>query len=231
MTAAIDSAATGKGGLTLYDYWRSSAAWRVRIGLRLKGLDYTSLPVHLVRDGGEQHQPGYRRLNPAGLVPSLRHDGQVLTQSLAILEYLDEAFPDTPRLLPHAPAERARVRALALTIAADTHPLHNLRVQQYLKGPGGMADEAVAGYVRHWLETGFGVLEALLASHRHTGRCSHGDQPGLADCVLVPAVYAARRFGADLDGCPTVLRVHEHCAQLPAFAAARPDRQPDAPAS
>ncbi len=231
MTAAIDSAATGKGGLTLYDYWRSSAAWRVRIGLRLKGLDYTSLPVHLVRDGGEQHQPGYRRLNPAGLVPSLRHDGQVLTQSLAILEYLDEAFPDTPRLLPAAPAERARVRALALTIAADTHPLHNLRVQQYLKGPGGMSDDVVADYVRHWLETGFGALESLLAGDPRTGRCSHGDQPGLADCVLVPAVYAARRFGANLDACATVLRIHDLCAQLTAFVAAQPDRQADAPAS
>ncbi|MCK9488971.1 MAG: maleylacetoacetate isomerase [Xanthomonadales bacterium] len=220
---------TADPGLTLYDYWRSSAAWRVRIGLRLKGLDYTSLPVHLVRDGGEQHQPGYRQLNPAGLVPSLRHDGQVLTQSLAILEYLDEAFPETHRLLPADPAGRARVRALALAIAADTHPLHNLRVQQYLKGPGGMSEDAVAAYVRHWLETGFATLEALLAGDDRTGRCSHGDQPGLADCVLVPAVYAARRFGADLDACTGVLRIHQHCAHLPAFIAAQPDRQPDAP--
>lgn len=215
-------------GLILYDYWRSSAAWRVRIGLRLKELDYTSRPVHLVRDGGEQHQPGYRRLNPAGLVPSLEHDGQVLTQSLAILEYLDEAFPDSYRLLPASPAGRARVRALALAIAADTHPLHNLRVQQYLKGPGGMSEGAVAAYVRHWLEAGFASLEALLDS-AGTGRCCHGDEPGLADCVLVPAVYAAERFGADLDACPTVRRIHAHCAALPAFAAAHPQRQPDAP--
>lgn len=214
--------------ITLYDYWRSSAAWRVRIGLHLKGLAYGSVPVHLVRDGGEQHRPEYRQLNPAGLVPSLVHDGHAITQSLAILEYLDDAFPDTARLLPGDAAGRARVRALSLSIAADTHPLHNLRVQQYLKTQAGLADEAVTAYVRHWIRSGFQALETMLAGSPHTGRCSHGDTPGLADCVLVPAVYSARRFGADIDDCATILRIHDHCAALPAFVASHPDRQPDA---
>ncbi len=217
--------------ITLYDYWRSSAAWRVRIGLKLKGLDYRSVPVHLVRDGGEQHRSGYRALNPAGLVPALVHDGQVITQSLAILEYLDDAFPATLRLLPADAAGRARVRALALTIASDTHPIHNLRVQQYLRNEAGLSEDAVAGFVKHWLETGFATLERLLVDSPDTGACCHGEQPGLADCVLVPAVYAARRFSAAIDDCATVLRIHDHCAGLPAFAAAHPDRQPDAPVS
>lgn len=217
--------------IKLYDYWRSSAAWRVRIGLRLKGLDYEAIPVHLVRDGGEQHRAEYRRLSPLGLVPSLDHEGAVLTQSLAILEYLDEAFPDSPRLLPTDPVARARVRALALTIAADTHPIHNLRVQQYLKSEMELDDEAVARFVRHWLELGFNALEAMLIASTARGRYCHGDSPGLADCVLVPAVYAARRFGAAIDDCVTVLRIHEHCQTQPAFQAAHPDRQPDAPAS
>ncbi len=217
--------------ITLYDYWRSSAAWRVRIGLNLKDLDYDSVPVHLVRDGGEQHRPEYRALNPAGLVPALVHESHVITQSLAILEYLDDAFPDTARLLPADAAGRARVRALALAIAADTHPIHNLRVQQYLKNEAGLSEESVAAFVRHWLQAGFATLERLLADSPDTGACCHGDQPGLADCVLVPAVYAARRFGAAIDSCVTVLRIHDHCAGLPAFAAAHPDRQPDAPTS
>lgn len=215
--------------ITLYDYWRSSAAWRVRIGLRLKGLDYTSVPVHLVRDGGEQHTTEYRRLNPLGLVPSLDHAGTVLTQSVAILEYLDEAFPDTPRLLPGEAVGRARVRALALTLAADTHPIHNLRVQQFLKTELALDDDAVARFVRHWLSLGFQALESMLTASTATGRFSHGDRPGLADCVLVPAVYAARRFGAEIDACSTVLRIHDRCQELPAFQAAHPDRQPDAP--
>jgi maleylacetoacetate isomerase len=214
--------------ITLYDYWRSSAAWRVRAGLALKGLAYDSVPVHLVRDGGEQHRPEYRRLNPAGLVPSLVHDGHTITQSLAILEYLDDAFPDTPRLLPADAAGRARVRALALTIAADTHPLHNLRVQQYLKSEAGLAEETVTAYVRHWIRSGFRALEAMLEDSPDTGRCCHGNTPTIADCVLVPAVYSARRFGADIDDCATILRIRDHCAALPAFVASHPDRQPDA---
>lgn len=213
---------------TLYDYWRSSAAWRVRIGLRLKGLDYTSVPVHLVRDGGEQNQPGYRRVNPAGLVPTLVHDGVTVTQSLAILEYLDEAFPDTQRLLPSDAAGRARVRGLALAIAADTHPLHNRRVQLYLQDEAGLDEAAVAEFVRHWIRTGLLALEAMLSNSPDTGRCCHGDVPTIADCVLIPAVYSARRFAAEVDDCATILRIHEYCQALPAFQQAHPDRQPDA---
>lgn len=215
--------------LKLYDYWRSSAAWRVRAALRLKGLDYDSVPVHLVRDGGEQHRPEYRAVNPLGLVPTLVHGGRAITQSLAILDYLDEAFPDTPRLLPADAAGRARVRALALTIAADTHPVHNLRVQHYLRAEAGLDEDAVAAFVRHWLRAGFVAVEAMLKNSTETGRCCHGDQPTLADCVVVPAVYTARRFGADIDDCATILRIHDHCQTLPAFQASHPQRQPDAP--
>lgn len=217
--------------LKLYDYWRSSAAWRVRVGLHLKGLDYDSVPVHLVRDGGEQHRADYRAISPLGVVPTLTHGAVIITQSLAILEYLDDAFPDTPRLLPADAAARARIRSLALTIAADTHPVHNLRVQQYLKNEGGLGEEAVANFVRHWLSLGFNAVESMLAESPQTGLCCHGDTPTLADCVIVPAVYAARRFGADIERCATVLRIHDHCQTLPAFAASHPDRQPDAPAS
>lgn len=217
--------------IRLYNYWRSSAAWRVRIGLALKDLPYESVPVHLVRDGGEQHGADYRAINPLGLVPSLVHQGHALTQSLAILEYLDEAFPATARLLPDDPAGRARVRALALALAADTHPIHNLRVQQYLKGEAGLDDDAVAAFARHWLAIGFGALEAMLAGSPQTGVFCHGSTPTLADCVLVPAVYSARRFDAPLEAFPVMMRIHDHCQSLPAFAAAHPDRQSDAPAS
>ena len=215
--------------IRLYDYWRSSAAWRVRIGIALKGLHCESVPVHLVRDGGEQHGRAYREVNPLGLVPSLVHEGRVITQSLAILEYLDEAFPAGQRLLPAEPADRARVRALALTLAADTHPIHNLRVQQYLKRDAGLDDDAVAAFARHWLEIGFGALETMLAGAAQTGAFCHGATPSLADCVLVPAVYSARRVDTPLDAFPTVMRIHDHCQSLPAFAAAHPDRQADAP--
>lgn len=217
--------------LRLYDYWRSSAAWRVRIALHLKGLAYESVPVHLVRDGGEQHRPEYRALSPLGVVPTLVHGETSLTQSLAILEYLDETFPETARLLPADPVARARIRELALTIAADTHPVHNLRVQQYLKTDAGLDDETVARFVRHWLNLGFAAVESMLAGSPRTGLCCHGDAPTLADCVIVPAVYTARRFGADIDACGTILRIHDHCLTLPAFVASHPDRQPDAPVS
>lgn len=216
--------------ITLYDYWRSSAAWRVRIGLNLKGVAYRSEPVHLVRDGGEQHSAEYRAINPAGLVPTLLHGQRRISQSLAILEYLDEAFPGHPHLLPEDIRGRARVRALALTIAADTHPIHNLRVQQYLKGPMAQDDQAVSAFVQHWLVEGFRSFEAMLATSSETGSFCHGDHPTLSDCVLVPAVYAARRFGAAIEGFELCQRIHDQCMSLPAFQAAHPDRQPDAPA-
>jgi maleylacetoacetate isomerase len=213
--------------LKLYGYWRSSAAYRVRIALELKGLTYESVPVHLVRDGGEQRKPAYRRVNPQGRVPALEHDGRVLTQSLAIIEYLDETWPE-PALLPPTPAGRARVRALAQLVACDIHPLNNLRVLQYLEGKLGASEDGRSDWYRHWIMDGFEALESLLAGSGETGRYCHGDAPGLADVLLVPQVYNARRYRCDLAACPTITRIDQACSALPAFERARPERQSDA---
>jgi maleylacetoacetate isomerase len=213
--------------LKLYTYWRSSAAYRVRIALELKGLRYESAPVHLVRGGGEQRAPAYQAVNPQGRVPALEHDGRVLTQSLAIIEYCDELWPQPP-LLPATMAERARVRALAQLIACDIHPLNNSRVLQYLTEPMGCTPEARDDWYRHWIEDGFGALEMLLAGSAETGTFSHGDTPGLADVCLVPQLYNARRYRCDLDPFPTLCRIERACLALDAFDRARPERQPDA---
>jgi maleylacetoacetate isomerase len=213
--------------LRLYGYWRSSAAYRVRIALELKSLtcEYTS--VHLVRGGGEQRLPDYLRVNPQGRVPSLEHDGRVLTQSLAIIEYLDESWPE-PALLPSTPAARARVRALADLVACDIHPLNNLRVLQYLSRTLGQDEPARDDWYRHWITDGFTALEVLLAGSPDTGRYCHGDTPGLADVCLVPQVYNARRYNCDLEPFPTITRIEQSCNALAAFERARPERQPDA---
>jgi maleylacetoacetate isomerase len=213
--------------LKLYGYWRSSAAYRVRIALELKGLTYESVPVHLVRDGGEQRKPSYRRINPQGRVPALEHDGRVLTQSLAIIEYLDETWPE-PALLPSTAAARARVRALAQLVACDIHPLNNLRVLQYLAKELGRSEDARNDWYRHWIEDGFDALEALLAGSTETGRYCHGNEPGLADVLLVPQVYNARRYQCDLTPYQTITRIEQACNALAAFDRARPERQPDA---
>jgi maleylacetoacetate isomerase len=213
--------------LKLYGYWRSSAAYRVRIALELKGLTYESVPVHLVRDGGEQRKPSYRRINPQGRVPALEHDGRVLTQSLAIIEYLDETWPE-PALLPSTAAARARVRALAQLVACDIHPLNNLRVLQYLANELGRSEDARNDWYRHWIEDGFDALEALLAGSTETGRYCHGNEPGLADVLLVPQVYNARRYQCDLTPYQTITRIEQACNALAAFDRARPERQPDA---
>ncbi|WP_142846445.1 maleylacetoacetate isomerase [Telmatospirillum sp. J64-1] len=213
--------------MKLYTYFRSSAAYRVRIALGLKGVGYDSLPVHLLRDGGEQHRDAYLALNPQGLVPVLEEDGRVLTQSLAIIEYLEETHP-APALLPSDPVERARVRALAQAVACDIHPLNNLRVLRYLVRTLGVSEEQKNAWYRHWIETGLPALESMLAGHPATGRFCHGDTPGLADCVLVPQLFNARRFQIDLAPYPTLTRIDEACAALPAFQAAHPDNQPDA---
>ena len=216
--------------LTLYGYWRSSAAYRVRIALGLKGLAYRQESVHLVKDGGQQHAAEYQALNPQGLVPLLVDEGNGgvrIAQSLAILEYLDEVFP-VPALLPADPAQRAQVRALALHIACDIHPLNNLRVLQYLSAELGASDEAKNAWYRHWVEVGLASVESRLVDHPLTGRFCHGDQPTIADCCLVPQVFNARRFGCDLSHVPTVLRIDAECRTLPTFQAAAPERQPDA---
>ena len=213
--------------LTLYGYWRSSAAYRVRIGLNLKGLDYALAPVHLLRDGGQQHAPDYVALNPQQLVPSLRDGERVLTQSLAILEYLEETRPQPP-LLPADAVGRARVRALAQLVACDIHPLNNLRVLQFFDRQWNVPQPERDDWVLHWMREGFTAMEAMLAASPDTGRYCHGDTPGLADCCLLPQLYNARRFKLDLDAFPTLLRIEAACLQLPAFDAARPENQPDA---
>jgi maleylacetoacetate isomerase len=211
----------------LYSYFRSSAAYRVRIALNLKGLAYEIVPVHLTRGGGEQLAPGYRKLNPQALVPVLQDGERVLAQSLAIMEYLEEVHP-LPPLLPKDPAARARVRALALAVACDLHPLNNLRVLNYLTGPMGLGDDAKRAWYRHWIAEGLGALEASLASDRKTGRFCHGDAPGLADCCLVPQLANAYRFKCDVSPYSTLVRIENNCQALEAFRRAAPGEQPDA---
>lgn len=214
--------------LILYDYWRSSASYRVRISLHIKGLQFEQRAVNLVREGGEQNTDVYRRLNPQGLVPALVHGDRVFTQSLAICEYLDETFPQPP-LLPGDPQLKALARAMALSIACDIHPLNNLRVQQYLKGKLSISTEQVRAWMNHWVYMGFAALESHLAGSGATGSCCIGDEPGLADCFLVPQVYNAERFNCDLSSFPTISRIVEYCRGLQAFSAAAPAGQPDAP--
>ena len=217
--------------LQLYSYFRSSAAYRLRIALHLKGLAFDTVPVHLLKGGGEQLQSAYRAINPAALVPALNidadNDGTTLTQSLAIMEYLDETHPQPP-LLPADALGRARVRALALTVACDIHPLNNLRVLTYLSGELQASGDARNAWARHWMALGFATLEQHLANDAATGLCCHGDTPTLADCCVVPQVFNARRFELDLAPYPTLVRIAEHCESLPAFIAAHPAQQPDA---
>lgn len=211
----------------LYGYWRSSAAYRARIALNLKGLAYDTHPVHLVKDGGEQHTESFRSLNPQELIPCLVDGGHVLTQSMAIVEYLDEAYPEVP-LLPRDAAGRARVRALAQLVACDIHPLGNLRVLQYLGTHLGADDAVKAEWSRHWIGEGFRALETLLANSPDTGRFCHGDTPTMADICLVPQHYNAVRWKLPLEAYPTIQRVVQACASLEAFAAAVPEVQADA---
>jgi len=216
--------------LTLYSYWRSSAAYRVRIALALKGLAYRQIPVHLVRDGGQQHAAEYLALNPQGLVPLLvdeASDGVRIAQSLAILEYLDEVFP-VPALLPGDPARRAQVRALALHIACDIHPLNNLRVLKYLGTELGASEEAKNAWYRHWVEQGLAAVEQGLGALR--GGLSLGQRPGYLEACVIPQLYNARRFACDLQGLPRLLEMEERCLALDAFKAAAPEAQPDAAA-
>lgn len=213
--------------MKLYTYFRSSAAYRVRIALNLKGLGYEAVPVHLIRHGGEQLQDAYRAVNPSALVPTLQDDAGTVTQSMAILEYLEETHP-APPLLPADALGRARVRALAQMVACDIHPINNLRVLRYLVRTLGVDDEAKNAWYRHWITEGFAGIEAHLARDPGTGRFCHGETPTFADCLLVPQVFNAARFEVDLAPFPTIARIDAACAELPAFAAAHPSRQPDA---
>lgn len=214
--------------LVLYSYWRSSAAFRVRIALNLKGLHYETRAVHLVRDGGEQHSPAYVALNPQQLVPVLVDGDKVMTQSMAIAEYLDETHPHPP-LLPADAAGKARVRAMAQIVGCDIHPIGNLRVLQQIGSQFGADDEQKGIWMRHWIAAGFQALETVLANSKETGRYCNGDTPGLADLCLVPQVYNARRWKTPLEGYPTILRIDAACMELDAFKAAMPEQQPDAP--
>lgn len=213
--------------MKLYNFFRSSASYRVRIALELKGLKYDYVPVHLSRNGGEQFSDVFRGMNPQALVPVLQDGGNTLIQSLAIIEYLDETHP-TPPLLPAKPAERAHVRALAQIVACDTHPLNNLRVLNYLTGKFGISDDAKNAWYQHWVALGLQSLEAEVARSPYTGRFCHGDTPGLADCCLVPQLANARRFKCEVAGYPTLLRIETNCKALPAFQRAAPENQPDA---
>lgn len=212
--------------MKLYSYFRSSAAYRVRIALNLKNLPYEYAPVHLLRDGGEQLKPAYRRLNPDAILPTLVDDGHVLQQSLAIIEYLEETHPEPP-LLPKAPADRAYVRSVALQVACEIHPVNNLRVLKYLKHTLGVADEAKDAWYRHWIESGFTTLEEHLAGDSRTGAFCFGDTPTMADVCLVPQVFNAQRFKIDVTRFPTIRRIHDQASQLDAFARAAPGVQPD----
>ncbi|GAA0559737.1 maleylacetoacetate isomerase [Halomonas salifodinae] len=211
---------------TLYGYFRSSAAYRVRIALNLKGLAYDQAPVNLVK--GEQRGEDFLARNPQGLVPALvTDDGARLTQSLAICEYLDERYPD-PALLPADAAGRARVRALAQSVACEIHPLNNLRVLKYLTGELGVDEAAKMTWYRHWITEGFAALEAQLSREAGSGDFCHGDTPGLADLCLVPQVFNAERFACDLAPYPRIRRIVANCRALDAFARAAPEAQPDA---
>ena len=211
----------------LYSYWRSSAAYRVRLALNLKDIDYRIEPVHLARDGGEHSQAAYLALNPQGLVPLLVDGDLRITQSLAIIEYLEETCP-SPALLPADPAARARVRSLAQIIACDIHPLDNLRVTNYLRDELGVGAEPGRVWYAHWIRTGFNALETRLAREPGTGKFCHGDQPGLVDIFLVPQIYNALRFEFDMTPYPTLRRVHAACQTLDEFRRAAPEAQPDA---
>lgn len=214
--------------MKLYSYFRSSASYRVRIALNLKGLPCEIVPVHLLRQGGEQFSEAYRKLNPDALVPALQlEDESVLTQSLAIIEYLEEVHP-SPALLPASAIDRAWVRSLSLAIACDIHPVNNLRVLRFLVNELGVSEDDKNRWYRHWVEQGLASVEALLSRDARTGRFCFGDTPGLADCFLVPQVANAQRMHCDLTSMPTIRRINDACLALEAFAAASPARQPDA---
>lgn len=213
--------------MKLYDYAYSSAAYRARIALNLKGLPYEHVSIHLVKDGGQQHSAAYKKVNPQELIPTLEVDGHLIGQSLAIIEYLDETHPSPP-LLPSYPLERARVRQLAYAVACDIHPINNLSARAVLKQLGHSDEEIFSKWYFHWITRGFTALETLVAGSNQTGKYCHGDTPTLADICLVPQMANAYRFKVPVDNFPTLVRIDKAAREHPAFAAAAPDKQPDA---
>ena len=211
--------------LKLYGYFRSSASYRVRIALAMKGLDYEQASIHLAK--GRQYAPEFSAISPQNLVPVLEHDGWRLYQSLAIIQYLDEKFPQ-PALLPKDSLGRNRVRSLALISACEIHPLNNTRVLAYLTETLKLTDEQKNAWYRHWVTVGFTALEKRLATEQETGQFCHGDTPGFADIVLVPQVANANRYKVDLDPFPTIRRINDNCLALEPFKKAMPQNQPDA---
>ena len=212
--------------MKLFNYFRSSSSYRVRIACHLKGLPYEYLPVHLNRDGGEQFGPTFSMLNPQQLVPVLEDGGSHIAQSMAILEYLEERYPDVP-LLPRSEVARARVRQIAQYIACEMHPLNNLRVLKFLNGPLGLSEEQKQRWIAHWLQTGLSALEAELSQSPDRGAFCFGETPTLADCCLVPQLFNTRRFGIDVQAYPTLHAIERRCEELDAFRRAHPSLQPD----
>lgn len=217
------------GSMKLYSFFRSSAAYRVRIALNLKGLRYETVAKHLRRNGGEHRQPDYRAINPQGLVPALEHEGDTLSQSLAIIEYLDALFPEPP-LMPRAPRDAARSRSIALAIACDIHPLNNLRVLEYLRSTLDQTEDAVDRWYRHWIVEGLAGLEAQVSGTGNDGRHCVGDAVTLADICLVPQMFNARRFDCVLSPYPSLTAIAAHLESLEPFKLAAPEHQPDAAA-
>ncbi|WP_448547915.1 maleylacetoacetate isomerase [Thalassotalea fusca] len=211
--------------MKLYGYWRSSAAYRVRIVLHLKGIPFESIPVHLVKNGGEQHSEDYTSLNATHLVPTLVDGDVVLNQSIAIIDYLDSVYPQA-NIYPKTAVDKAQVQAMALDIACEVHPLNNLRVQQYLANELSVGDAEKLAWTHHWMKLGFAALEEKCA--KYAGKYCYGDEVSMADICLVPQVYNANRFGLDMSEYPNIVRIVENCNQLEAFKLALPENQPDA---
>lgn len=224
---SLDSEAVRPAAIKLYTFFRSSASYRVRIALNLKGLSYEQIPIHLRRAGGEQLTPAYKRINPQALVPALEDGGRLITQSLAIIEYLEERYP-RPALLPSDPLDRAAVRGMALAIACEVHPLQNLRVLNYLRDQLHHNNEEVRRWAQHWIGLGLEAVERLVLSVPDRRDFCFGNSPSLADVLLVPQLYNARRFGCDLSPYPALARIDQACCELPAFSDAAPEKQPDA---
>jgi len=213
--------------MKLYTFFRSSASYRVRIALNWKGIGYEQAAIHLRRGGGEQLMPAYQALNPQGLVPALEDNGRILTQSLAIIEYLEETHPNPP-LLPQNAADKALVRSMALVIACEVHPIQNLRVLNYVKATYNQTDEQANKWAQHWIDLGLSALQEMIIGQSKGGKFCFGDSPTLADICLIPQLGNARRYGCDLSKYPTILAIEKNCNAIPAFTDAAPEKQPDA---